>query len=201
MKKIIIILLSVTFTILISNSIQSVTADHLEPGAGLFKDRTQVDLSTTKDSNYMIYLQSIIRNESGQLINITENSREEAYVAHKLTDHIFDTLMGEKEIITINNVKYEKVQYTYTPSLEYRWLGLYPIFSEINLDIKAEADALDDMMNEQKDYALWNIHYCAEFGGDHGYQCIPIFQALVPNMTLEPTDTVTHQWTILRQLD
>ena len=201
MKKIIIILLSVTFTILISNSIQSVTADHLEPGAGLFKDRTQVDLSTTKDSNYMIYLQSIIRNESGQLINITENSREEAYVAHKLTDHIFDTLMGEKEIITINNVKYEKVQYTYTPSLEYRWLGLYPIFSEINLNIKAEADALDDMMNEQKDYALWNIHYCAEFGGDHGYQCIPIFQALVPNMTLEPTDTVTHQWTILRQLD
>jgi len=173
----------------------------LEPGAGLFKDRTQVDLSTTKDSNYMIYLQSIIRNESGQLINITENSREEAYVAHKLTDHIFDTLMGEKEIITINNVKYEKVQYTYTPSLEYRWLGLYPIFSEINLNIKAEADALDDMMNEQKDYALWNIHYCAEFGGDHGYQCIPIFQALVPNMTLEPTDTVTHQWTILRQLD
>ena len=201
MKKIIIILLSVTFTILISNSIQSVTADHLEPGAGLFKDRTQVDLSTTKDSNYMIYLQSIIRNESGQLINITENSREEAYVAHKLTDHIFDTLMGEKEIITINNVKYEKVQYTYTPSLEYRWLGLYPIFSEINLNIKAEADTLDDMMNEQKDYALWNIHYCAEFGGDHGYQCIPIFQALVPNMTLEPTDTVTHQWTILRQLD
>ena len=173
----------------------------MEPGAGLFKDRTQVDLSTTKDSNYMIYLQSIIRNESGQLINITENSREEAYVAHKLTDHIFDTLMGEKEIITINNVKYEKVQYTYTPSLEYRWLGLYPIFSEINLNIKAEADTLDDMMNEQKDYALWNIHYCAEFGGDHGYQCIPIFQALVPNMTLEPTDTVTHQWTILRQLD
>ena len=69
-----------------------------------FKDRTQVELSTTKDSNYMIYLQSIIRNESGQLINITENSREEAYVAHKLTDHIFDTLMGEKEIITINNI-------------------------------------------------------------------------------------------------
>ena len=201
MKKFIIILLSVAFTILISNSIQSVTADHLEPGTGLFKDRTQVELSTTKDSNYKVYLQSIIRNESGQLINITENSREEAYVAHKLTDHIFDTLMGEKEIITINNVKYEKVQYTYTPSLEYRWLGLYPIFSEIDLNIKAEADALDDMMNEQKDYALWNIHYCAEFGGDHGYQCIPMFQALVPNMTLESTDTVTHQWTILRQLD
>ena len=201
MTKFLIILLSVSFIILISSSIQSVVADHLEPGTGLFIDNYTVDFSSTKDSNYQVYLQSVIRNESGQLINVTENTREEAYVAHELTDHIFDKLMGEKEIVTINDIKYEKVQYADTPSLEYRWLGLYPIFSEIKMNIKAEADALDDMMNENKDYSLWNVHYCAEFGGEHGFQCIPIFQALVPNMTLEHTDTVTHQWTILRQLD
>ena len=200
MKKLTMLLLIAAFVTLISSSIQSISADHLEPGVGLFESRTEVELSSTKDSNYKTYLQSVIRNEGGQLINVTDVTGD-VYVAHELTDHIFDTLMGEKEIITINDIKYEKVQYVYSPSLEYRWLGLYPIFSEINLNIKAEADTLDDMMNEQKDYALWNIHYCAEFGGDHGYQCIPIFQALVPNMTLEPTDTVTHQWTILRQLD
>ena len=201
MTKFIIILLSVSFIILISSSIQSVVADHLEPGTGLFIDNYTVDFSSTKDSNYQVYLQSVIRNESGQLINVTENTREEAYVAHELTDHIFDKLMGEKEIVTINDIKYEKVQYVDTPSLEYRWLGLYPIFSEIKMNIKAEADALDDMMNENKDYSLWNVHYCAEFGGEHGFQCIPIFQSLAPNMTLEPTDTITNQWTILRQLD
>ena len=201
MTKFLIILLSVSFIILISSSIQSVVADHLEPGTGLFIDNYTVDFSSTKDSNYQVYLQSVIRNESGQLINVTENTREEAYVAHELTDHIFDKLMGEKEIVTINDIKYEKVQYADTPSLEYRWLGLYPIFSEIKMNIKAEADALDDMMNENKDYSLWNVHYCAEFGGEHGFQCIPIFQSLAPNMTLEPTDTITNQWTILRQLD
>ena len=201
MTKFLIILLSVSFIILISSSIQSVVADHLEPGTGVFIDNYTVDFSSTKDSNYQVYLQSVIRNESGQLINVTENTREEAYVAHELTDHIFDKLMGEKEIVTINDIKYEKVQYADTPSLEYRWLGLYPIFSEIKMNIKAEADALDDMMNENKDYSLWNVHYCAEFGGEHGFQCIPIFQSLAPNMTLEPTDTITNQWTILRQLD
>ena len=200
MKKFIIILLSVVFVTLISSSVQSVVADHLESDMGLFIDRALVRQVPTEDSNYKIYLQSVIRNDSDQLINVTE-AKSDVYVAHELTDHIFDTLMGEKEIITINDIKYEKVQYVYAPSLEYRWLGLYPIFSEINLEIKAEGDALDDMMSEEKDYAQWNIHYCAEFGGDHGYQCLPIFQALVPNMTLEPTDTVTHQWTILRQLN
>ena len=195
-----IILLSIIFVTLISSSVQSVAADHLEPGIGIFKDLTTVDFSSTKDSNYKIHLQSVIRNEGGQLINVTENSREEAYVAHELTDHVFDTLMGEKEIITIDNVKYEKVQYTYTPSIEYRFLGLYPIFSEINLNITSTEEQRAKMQ-KNKDYALWNVHYCAEFGGEHGFQCIPIFQALVPNMTLEHTDTVTHQWTILREFN
>jgi len=41
-------------------------------------------------------------------------------IPHKVTDHVFDTLMGEKEIVTIDNIKYEKVQYTFTPTLEQR---------------------------------------------------------------------------------
>ena len=55
-------------------------------------------------------------------------------------------------------------------------------------------------MNEEKDnYSIWKIHYCAEFDG-HGYRCIPMFQVLVPTLTLEPSDTPTQQWTILREI-
>ena len=184
---------------LIAGSVQSVTADH-ESDQEIYKDKYNVNLVSIKDSKYEIYHILEVRNEQGQLVSVSQTNHGK-YIPHKITDYAFNEKLGKKEIATIDDIKYEKVQYTYTPSLEYRWLGLYPIFSEIDLNIKAEADALDDMMNEQKDYALWNIHYCAEFGGDHGYQCIPMFQALVPNMTLESTDTVTHQWTILRQLD
>jgi len=38
MKAFVIQLLSITFVLLIIGSIQSVTADHLEPGQGIFKD-------------------------------------------------------------------------------------------------------------------------------------------------------------------
>ena len=113
---------------------------------------------------------------------------------------MFDMLMGKKEIIIIDNIKYEKVQYTFSPTLEQRWIGMYPIFEEVPIKIKVEGLAEDEVFNVTKDHALWKIHYCADFSsiGHHGLQCIPIFQVLVPTITLEPGDVVTHQWTILR---
>jgi len=55
-------------------------------------------------------------------------------------------------------------------------------------------------MHKHKDFAMWKIHYCATFEG-HGFSCIPVFQDLVPTITLEEHDVVTHQWTILRALN
>ena len=107
--------------------------------------------------------------------------------------------MGKKEIIIIDNVKYEKVQYVYTPSLEHRFLGLYPIFSEIQMEFESTPEALAKLQ-KKKEYAMWKIHYCATFEG-HGFSCIPVFQDLVPTMTLEPHDVATHQWTVLRILN
>ena len=204
MKKFTIALLSVIFVALIAGSIQSISADHLEPGQGIFKDKEQLNYTTTKDSKYQIYLQSIIRNESGNLISVVESNVIGAYVPHKLTDHVFDTLMGKKEIITIDNIKYEKVQYTFSPTLEQRWMGMYPILEQININIKVEGDALVQINKKTKDYSLWKIHYCADFAdiGHHdGLQCIPVFQVLVPTITLEPSDVITHHWTILRELN
>ena len=202
MKKFTIGLLSAIFVALIACSIQSISADHLEPGQGIFKDVGAVELVTTQGTNYQVYLQTILRNGDDQLINITENTETGAYIPHKITDDIFDTLMGKKEIITIDNIKYEKVQYIFSPTLKQRFLGLYPIFSEANFEFVSErgTNIEDELYEENKTYSIWKIHYCATFEG-HGYSCIPIFQVLVSTMTLEPHDVITQQWTILRELN
>ena len=200
MKKFTIVLSSIIFIILIGSSVQSVVADHLESGDGIYKDFGDVNIVTTIDSKWQVNLQTILRTSDGQLINVTESTANAAYIPHRITDHVFDTLMGEKEIVTIDNTKYEKVQYTYTPALEHRFMGLYPIFSE-NYDLEFESTPeAREQMHKQKEFAMWKIHYCATFD-KHGYSCVPIFQDLVPTMTIEPQDTVTQQWTILRILN
>ena len=199
MKKFTMVLSSVIFTILIGCSTQSVVADHLEPGVGIFKDYGDVNIVTTQDSEWRVNLQTILRTGDGQLINVTESTANAAYIPHKITDHVFDTLMGEKEIVTIDDIKYEKVQYTYTPTLEHRFMGFYPIFSEVYVEFVSTPEAREHMQKD-KDFSMWKIHYCATFEG-HGFSCIPIFQDLVPLMTLEQHDIITHQWTILRILN
>jgi len=202
MKRFTKILLGAIFVALIACSIQLVSADH-ESSKEIFKDRSEVNLVTTQDSDYQVYLQTVLRNGDGQLINVTENTKTAAYIPHEIADYVFDTLMGEKEIITINNIKYEKVQYTFSPTLEQRWMGMYPISEQININIKMEGDALVQMNKKTKDYSLWKIHYCADFtdiGHPDGLQCIPVFQVLVSTITLEPTDVITQQWTILRDM-
>jgi hypothetical protein len=203
MKWLVMPLLGAIFIVLAACSIQSISADH-ESGKGIFKTEHEVELVTTENTNYQVYLQAILRNGDGQLINVTENTSTAAYIPHELTDYVFDTFMGEKEIITIDNVKYEKVQYTFSPTLEQRWMGMYPILEQIKINIEVEGDALVQINKKIKDYSLWKIHYCADFadiGHPGGLQCIPVFQVLVPTTTLEPTDVITQHWTILRELN
>ena len=203
MKKFTIILLGAVFVALIACSIQSVSADH-ETGKGIFKNESEVNLVTTENTNYQVYLQAVLRNGDGQLINVTENTKTAAYIPHEIADYVFDTLMGEKKIITIDNIKYEKVRYTFSPTLEQRWMGMYPISEQIKINIEVEGDALVQMNKKIKNYSVWKIHYCADFaniGHTGGIQCIPIFQVLVPTMTLEPTDVITNNWTVLRELN
>ena len=200
MTAFVIQLLSIIFVTLIVGSIQSVTADHLEPGIGIFTDKTEVKLVTAQDSNYQVYLQTVLRNGDGQLISVTEGGIRGYVIPHKVTDHIFDTLMGKKEIVTIDNIKYEKVQYTFSPTLEQRTEKTYPIFEEFPIEYVVEEDARAQMKEDIRDYYRWVIHYCATFKG-HVYTCIPVFQAFTVVSYVDPTDVVTHQWTILRVLN
>ena len=116
-KKFLIGLLSTVFVALIACSIQSISADH-ESDKGIFKNESEVNLVTTANTDYQVYLQAVLRNGDGQLINVTENTKTAAYIPHEIADYVFDTLMGEKKIITIDNIKYEKVRYTFSPTLE-----------------------------------------------------------------------------------
>ena len=202
MKVFLIQLLSIIFVVLITGSIQSVTADHLDPGKGLFKDEAKTEIAKTEDSNYRIYLQTVLRNTDGQLIGVIHEPGGGLHgwvIPHKVTDHIFDTLMGEKEIVTIDNIKYEKVQYTFTPTLEQRTIKYYPIFEEIPIKYELDENTLA-LTKELREYYSWKIHYCVTFEG-HGYVCIPILQNFVAVSPVTPTDVVTLQWTILRVLN
>ncbi len=201
MKGFTIALVGIIFVVLIACSVQSISADHTEPGKGIFINENQVDITTTQNSNYKIYLQTVLRNADGQLINVTESTETGAYVPHKISDDAFDTLMGKKEIVTIDNIKYEKVQYTFTPTLVQRWTAIYPLFSEVVIEFKVEEDARMDMNSYVKDYSIWKLQHCADWGDDHGLSCIPLFQVLVPTITLEPDDVITLNWTILRELN
>jgi hypothetical protein len=199
MKAFVIQLLSVILVALIAGSIQSVTADHLEPGKGIFKDRAKIETVATQDSNYKIYLQTVLRNGDGQLISVTEGLHG-FVIPHKITDDIFDTLMGKKEIVTIDNIKYEKVQYMFSPTLVQRTVEVYPIFEEISIEYEVEEDTLTQMKEKIKDYYRWKLHYCTTFEG-HEYSCIPVFQAFTVVELVTQTDVVIHQWTILRELN
>ena len=201
MKKFTMLLLSVIFITLTTGSVQSVAADHSEPGEGIFKDTGEVVVLATWGSNYQISLQTVLRNGDGQLISVSEGTSGNGYIIpHKVTDHVFDTLMGKKEIVTIDNIKYEKVQYTFSPTLEQRTENIYPIFEEIPIEYLVEEEALAQMKEDIRDYYSWKIHYCATFEG-HGYVCIPLFVAFTVVELVTQTDVVTHQWTILRELD
>ena len=199
MKAFLIQLLSITFVLLITGSIQSVTADHLEPGQGIFKNEREIEFVPTNDSNYQVYLQTVLRNGDGQMISVAEGMHG-FVIPHQVTDHVFDTLMGKKEIITIDNIKYEKVQYTFSPTLEQRMVKTYPIFEEIHIEYAIEEDAREQMKEQDQSYYRWVIHYCATFEG-HVYTCIPMFQSFAPVEAVTYTDVITHQWTILRVLN
>ena len=174
MKKPTIALLSTVFVALIACSIQSVTADHHLSGNSIFKDLTHVNIADQKDSEYHIYLQVEVRNAQGQLISISEDSIGRI-IPHELTDHVFNENLGKIEIITVDNIKYEKVQYT-----DYM-----------------QAEEL--LINSQTSHfiGLWRIIMCGEVV-EHGHPCLPVFQVNIPHVFITEGDFVTLHWTILR---
>ena len=178
MKEFVILLLGFILVMLIVCPVQFIAADHLEPGIGIYKDETNVNLISTRDSKYQIYLQVEVRNAEGQLISISE-SNYGSIIPHKITDLTFDEKLGKKEIITIGNTKYEKAMYRGP------------------LDVK---QMLSNTSERPHFIGLWQIQLCGEVDG-HEYRCMATFQANTALVSLTEEDVVINQWTILRIID
>ena len=186
MKKFTIVLLSTIFVALISCSIQPISADDLDPKQGFSeekklinfsKDSKQVSFSSTKDSKYLIHLQAIVRNAQGQLISVTE-TMDGKYLAHEITNIVFDSMSNEKEIMIIDNIKYQKVHLTQIKNVQ---------------EMTLEGILHDDIQTK------WYIEYCVKTNEQCDWRIA--FAAATSHLSLEEDDVVTIHWTILRSMN
>ena len=151
------------FTALIVCSVQPVLADDI---TDLFKP------VPIKNSEYQFHLQVVLRDVDGRLISVTEATNG-YYVPHDVTDEAFDHNFGEKEIVTVDNIMYEKVQFTekYSLDLPEKLMFFIPAVIEVS-------------------YGLETVIVDAY-----------IFQAFVPLVYLEEDNVINTQWTIFRKLN
>jgi len=179
-------LLGAVFMILIAGSIQSIYADHtLRDGKGIFKDHNTVNLIELgqEDSKYQVHLLVEVRTAQGQLISITEASHSQIrYIGHEMLSQVIQNL-GEKEIITIDGIKFEKVQHVKERVMQKNW----GVANNFTIAISS-----------------WELTVCGEFGG-HGHEeqnslCVPFLMGSTGSVFITEEDLVTNQWTILREL-
>ena len=128
-----------------------------------------------RNSEYQFHLQAVLRDTDGILISVTESTNG-YYISHEITDESFDKCFGantcKKEIVIIDNKKYEKVQFTDKFSLESRSTLMFFIIAKLSVIDGNEIIMID----------------------------APIFQAFVPLVYLEENNVINTQWTIFREI-
>ncbi len=163
MKNFLKVILGCVFTVLIACSVQPVLAqditDILKP-------------VPIKDAEYQFHLQIILRDLDGRLISVTESTNG-YYIPHDVTDEAFDIHFGKKEIVTVDNIKYEKVQYSEKYSLDLPLKLMFFISAVLEVSYGPEIVIAD----------------------------ANIFQAFVPLIYLADDDEINTQWTIFRKLN
>jgi len=151
--------------------------------------QTSPDLSS--DSKYEIYLNVVVRDAQGQLVSVSETMNG-IYFEHEITDYAFDhdlalvssfgvksdTIIlqtsNKKEIIIIDNMKYEKVQYSDTFLLD----------------------------TEQELQSQWGLDVCGEHVKKYDTKCTRIFATgSITIAYIEVDDVITTNWTILREIN
>ena len=155
------------FTALIAGSIQNVLAEDI---TDIFKP------VTIKNAEYQFHLQAVLRDTDDRLISVTEATNG-YYISHEITDESFDKCFGanicKKEIVVIDNKKYEKIQFTDKFSLEVRAALMSFLIAELSIVDGNEITFVD----------------------------APVFQAFVPLVYLEEDNVIHVQWTIFRELN
>ena len=160
-------MLGCVFTVLIACCVQPVLAqditDILKP-------------VPIKDAEYQFHLQMILRDSDGRLISVTESTNG-YYIPHDITDEGFDNCFGsnicKKEIVVVDNIKYEKIQYREKYSLDSSQRLMFFITAILEVSYGPETVIVD----------------------------AGIFQAFVPLVYLEENNVINTQWTIFRVLN
>ena len=185
MKKIEGLMLSTIIITLIVGSAQVATAE-----------KFNVDLAGLE--RYEVYLQSVVRDAQGQLLSVSEStsavvlisSFSDGVLIQDLVDNVIDNnLLGEKKIITIDNVKYEKIQFQNEKVIDHNVLTNSPGIGTQGGDTKTGV------------FSGGTWKFCGDFTGKYGYQCIPMFKARMPQIHMAEDNILTTQWTILRMVN
>ena len=184
MKKFECVMLSTIVLTLIVGSAQTVIADY-KP---LLKSSA---FDPDFNAGYEVYLQTTIRDAQGQLLTVSEASTAwvlipsfpDGVLIPDFVDYVIDNnLLGEKEVIAIDSIKYEKIQFVDETVVDDSWFCPTCV----------------------KVWMTTGITYkgCGTFEGtEYGYQCIPIFKAMTPQVYIAEGNVAIHQWTILRVVD
>ena len=176
MKKFEGLMLSTIIITLIIGSAQVATAE---------KFNVDPDLNL----RYEVYLQSVVRDAQGQLLSVSEStvgwvlitSFPDSVQITNFVGILFDNnVIAEKKIVTIDNVKYEKIQFQSESVVDHDWLATIGT-------------------GGMSTGTMWK--FCGDFTGKYGYQCVPVFGAKTPQIHLAIDNLLTNQWTILRVMD
>ena len=185
-------LLGVIFVILITSSVLPITADESIGNRLSFEDTDKLTFFTPKDPKYEIYVQVLVRNVQGELISVAETLPCEArnycseYFDHEVTDYAFDVL-AKKETITINDVNYEKIQFSDS-------------YGQTADTATYHKQYLFDMYDRELT-GRWVVEVCGESLDKFGFECVQIFKSTTSSVWLEVDDVTTANWTILKKIN
>ena len=180
MKKFTHVILISIFTALVACSVESIAVADSSYNTS-FDKFVSMRENLLEADGYRLHIQTVVRDSHGSLVSVVESTDvwkipawlPDGVEVPNLTDFIFDHMLGEKEIITVDGVKYEKAKYVDIPSLAAIEFSKMTTFHQLN--------------------------FCGNFEG-YGDLCVTVFEALTAQMNLADGDVVTNQWTFLKKL-
>ena len=151
----------------------------------------QTIASPDNDLKYQLYLQSIIRDANGQLLSVSESTigwvviptfQDGVQIPNLIDFFIDNNTTVEKNVIIIDNIKYEKIQFQTETVID-------------NTVLTNLGAAKVGMFGG----TVWQ--FCGDFKGKYGLQCVPLLEARTPQIHIADGNVVTNQWTILRAMN
>ena len=192
MEKFDSVMLSAIIITLIFSSTQTIIAD----------DNPNVKTHTLDpDINlrYEVYLQTTIRDAQGQLLSVSESiigwvtitTFPDGKSMPDLVEQVFNhNILDEKEVVTIDNVKYEKIQFFNELVVDHNKL----------LNVNPATNLYTGGKIGTSSGSVYNI--CMDFNEiGYGHLCGPFVAAGMPLIHLAEGNILTDQWTILRMMN